>query len=243
METYVVNSLTLGSQTQMVQFVANTVGQFTYFCTISSCGTGHSGMSGVFTVNAAVSTAPTITTVSPSNGSTAGGTTVTIKGTNFATGATVKLGGRDVLNVNVVDATTITFVTPLGPTSELATRPQDITVTNPDGQTVTMSQAFSYFVPAPAINSMSPSVGVLTGGTIVTIKGVGFTTAVVTTVTFSGAPGTNVTVLDAVTLTAVAPAHAAGQVDVTVTVGNNTVTKASAFLYAKPSGHRRAVRP
>jgi len=200
-------------------------------------------MSGVFTVNAAVSTAPTITTVSPSNGSTAGGTTVTIKGTNFATGATVKLGGRDVLNVNVVDATTITFVTPLGPTSELATRPQDITVTNPDGQTVTMSQAFSYFVPAPAINSMSPSVGVLTGGTIVTIKGVGVTTAVVTTVTFSGAPGTNVTVLDAVTLTAVAPAHAAGQVDVTVTVGNNTVTKASAFLYAKPSGHRRAVRP
>jgi hypothetical protein len=190
-----------------------------------------------------VSTAPTISTVSPTTGSTAGGTTVTIKGTNFATGATVKLGLRDVLNVNVVDATTITFVTPLGPATELAGMAQDITVTNSDGQTATKAQAFSYFVPAPAITSLSPSVGVLTGGTTVTVKGVGFTTAVVTTVTFAGVAATNVNVLDAVTLTAVTPAHAAGQVDVTVKVGETPTTKPGAFTYAKPAGRRRSVRP
>jgi hypothetical protein len=116
-------------------------------------------------------------------------------------------------------------------------------VTNADGQSATKSAAFSYFVPAPAITSLSPDIATLTGGFVITEKGVGFTSAVVTTVTFGGVPATNLTIVDAVTLTAVAPAHAAGKVDVTVTVGTASATKASAFTYAKPAGHRRASRP
>ena len=50
---------------------------------------------------AAASTAPFVTSVSPSNGPVAGGTAVTITGTNFAAGATVKFGATAATNVVV----------------------------------------------------------------------------------------------------------------------------------------------
>jgi hypothetical protein len=52
--------------------------------------------------------APTVTAVSPNHGSTLGGTTITITGTNFASGATVTVGGTAATNVTVVNSTTIT---------------------------------------------------------------------------------------------------------------------------------------
>ena len=58
--------------------------------------------------------APTVTSVSPSSGATAGGTAITITGTDF-TGATgVTIGGAAATSVTVVNATTITCVTPAG---------------------------------------------------------------------------------------------------------------------------------
>ena len=57
---------------------------------------------------------PTVTSVSPNNGPTAGGTAVTITGTNFAAGATVTFGGTAATNVVVVSSTTITATTPAG---------------------------------------------------------------------------------------------------------------------------------
>jgi plastocyanin len=243
METYVnPTGLTVG-QTVTKQFVANEPGTFTYFCTNGGCGIGHSSMVGTFTVNAVVSTAPTITSVSPSTGSTAGGTTLTIKGTNFVSGATVKIGGVDAINVAFVDSTTLTAVTPLGPASELAGLPLDVTVTNPNNEHATAAGAFSYFVPALAISTISPQSGSQSGGTTATIKGAGFTSAVVTTVTFGGVDATDVHVVDAVTLTATAPAHAVGVVDVVVKVGSQTATKASAFSYEATRPRRRAAKP
>jgi hypothetical protein len=198
-------------------------------------------MSGTFTVNAVVP--PTIVSVSPATGSTAGGTMITIIGTNFATGAGVTIGGVATNEVDVVSATMITAVSPLGPTSELAGQPRDVTVTNADGQSVTKARAFTYFVPPPSITSVTPASTSVNGGATVTIKGAGFTSAVVTSVKFGDVPATNVAVVDAVTMTALAPAHAAGTVDVTVQVGNKTATKSSAFTYAVPASRRRAVRP
>ena len=57
---------------------------------------------------------PTVTSVSPVSGSTAGGTAVTITGTNFAAGATVTFGGTAATNVVVVSGTQITATTPAG---------------------------------------------------------------------------------------------------------------------------------
>ena len=55
-----------------------------------------------------------MSSVSPNTGPTAGGTSVTITGTNFASGATVKFGSAAATNVVVVSGTTITATTPAG---------------------------------------------------------------------------------------------------------------------------------
>ena len=57
---------------------------------------------------------PTVTSVSPNNGSTSGGTAVTITGTNFVSGATVTFGCAAATNVVVVSSTSITATTPAG---------------------------------------------------------------------------------------------------------------------------------
>ena len=61
---------------------------------------------------AAAPALPTVTAVSPSSGSAAGGTAITITGTNFASGATVTVGGAACSNVVVVSPTSITCTTP-----------------------------------------------------------------------------------------------------------------------------------
>ena len=59
--------------------------------------------------------APTVTNVSPTSGSSAGGTLITITGTNFVAGPNVvTIGGVAATNVNFVSATSITATTPAG---------------------------------------------------------------------------------------------------------------------------------
>ena len=59
--------------------------------------------------------APTVTIVSPTSGPVAGGTVITITGTNFVAGPNVvTIGGVAATNVNFVSPTTITATTPAG---------------------------------------------------------------------------------------------------------------------------------
>ena len=51
---------------------------------------------------------PSITSISPAVGPITGGTGVTVTGTGFVSGTTVKLGGTSATSVVVVSATTIT---------------------------------------------------------------------------------------------------------------------------------------
>jgi hypothetical protein len=185
---------------------------------------------------------PRIDSVTPATGSTAGGTTITISGAGFLTGATVKVDGSSASNVVVVSATTITASTPVGPADASVSTPRDVVVTNPDGSSATKTGAFTYFVPTLSVISISPVAGGTGGGTTVTITGTGFTTTLSSSVTFGGVAGTNVRVIDAVTLQVTAPAHALGPVDVVVTVGASSVTKTNAFTYQLVPPRRRAVR-
>ena len=66
------------------------------------------------TFSAVSAQVPTVSSVTPNSGSTAGGTAVTITGTNFAAGATATFGGTAATNVVVVNSTTITATTPAG---------------------------------------------------------------------------------------------------------------------------------
>jgi IPT/TIG domain len=87
--------------------------------------------------------APTVTSVSPNTGSTAGGTAITITGTNFVTGATVTFGSTAATSVVVVNSTTVTATSPAGSAGAVT-----LTVTNPGNQSGSLSSAFTYVVPA-----------------------------------------------------------------------------------------------
>jgi Tol biopolymer transport system component len=92
---------------------------------------------------------PKIVSISPNGGPTRGGTPVTIKGENFAPGATVTIGGNNATNVKVVDAQTITAKTPPG-----AADSADVTVTNPDDYSDTLEDGFIY-VELPPLGDVS----------------------------------------------------------------------------------------
>ncbi|HQR44667.1 MAG TPA: M12 family metallo-peptidase [Thermoanaerobaculia bacterium] len=85
-------------------------------------------------------------------------------------------------------------------------------------------------VPGPAVTSVSPTFGSITGGTVMTISGTGFLSGA--TVKVGGTAATSVSVVSATTITATSPSHAEGLVDVTVVnPGNQGVTAVGAFSY------------
>ena len=184
---------------------------------------GQSGtLSNAFTYNL---TAPTVSNVSPSTGLTAGGTAITITGTNFAAGAAVSLGGSPATGVTVVNGTTIAATTPAHAAGAV-----NITVTNTDGQIGTLAAGFTYVLPAPTVSNASPNVGLTTGGTAITISGANFVAGA--TVTVGGSPATGVTVVNGTTIAATTPAHAAGAVNITVTnTDGQSGTLTSGFTY------------
>ncbi len=99
---------------------------------------------------------PTVTSVSPTSGPTSGGTSVTITGTGFTSGATVTCGGSSATGVNVVSATTITATTPAHAAGAV-----DIVVTSPGGTSATSSDdQFTYITPC------SPAVALTAGGSL-----------------------------------------------------------------------------
>jgi hypothetical protein len=185
--------------------------------------------SGAFTYTT-VSTAPTLTAVSPASGPTAGGTTITLTGTNFVSGATVRVGGAAATNVTFVSATQLTARTPAGTAGA-----RDVQVTNPDAQSATRTGAFTYTAPAaPALTSVSPTSGPTAGGTTITLTGSSFVSGA--TVRVGGTAATNVTFVSATQLTARTPAGTAGARDVQVTnPDGQSATRAGAFTYTAPS--------
>ena len=157
--------------------------------------------------------APTIISLLPTSGPEAGGTLVTVWGTNFLAGATVSFGGVAAASVTVTSATQLGAVTP-----PHAAGVVDVRVTNLDDQFATLVGAFTYGTPPPTILSVAPSSGSTAGGTPVTITGTGFQPAVPDTmVTFGGVAGTGVNVLSSTKIQVATPAHAVGPVPVQVT--------------------------
>ena len=170
---------------------------------------------------------PTVASVSPTSGPTGGGTSVTITGTDFVSGATVTFGGAAATGVTFNSATSITATTPSGAAGQA-----DVVITNPDNQTIMLASAYTYVLP-PTVASVSPTSGPTGGGTSVTITGTDFVSGA--TVTFGGAAATGVTFNSATSITATTPSGAAGQADVVITnPDNQTIMLASAYTYVLP---------
>lgn len=194
----------------------------------------------VFAIGAA---APAITNVSPVSGPVAGGTSLTITGTNFASGATVafvELPSNDVFGApSAKPAASITFN---GATQLTVTTPSassagavDVVVMNPDFQTATRASGYTYSAAAapPTVTTINPDNGSTAGGTSVTITGTGFVASPI--VTIGGVAATAVTFVSPTTLTATTGAHVTGTYDVVVTnPGGLSGTIAAGYFYVPP---------
>ncbi|MFT5430721.1 MAG: hypothetical protein ACI9OJ_001397 [Myxococcota bacterium] len=170
-----------------------------------------------------------ITGVEPPTGDISGGQPATISGSGFSQGiATVLIGDRKAINVQVVDDSTIHLTTPVATTDGLV----DVYVSNPQGSAL-LKEGFRY-TRTPSVDSVTPGAGPTSGGTEVTIEGAGFSDD--TTVQFGGINAAKVTFVGATRLLAVAPAHAAGPASVTVEndYGFGGLVNAFAFLDEEP---------
>jgi hypothetical protein len=168
---------------------------------------------------------PTVTRVEPNQGSAAGGTSVTITGTNLTGSTAVKFGSTNATSFTVNSETSITAVAPAG------TGTVDVTVTTPSGGTSGTSEA-DRFTYGPSVAKVEPNHGSPGGGTTVMITGTGFSGA--SAVRFGSSAAKSFTVNSATSITAVSP-KGKGTVDVTVTtsVGTSPASAADQFTFSR----------
>jgi len=170
--------------------------------------------------------APTVTSLTPTSGPTAGNTAVTITGTSFTGATAVTIGGAAATGITVVNDTTITCTTPAGSAGSAS-----VLVTTPGG-TNSANTLYTYTA-APTVTSISPTSGSTAGNTAVTISGTSFTGA--TAVTIGGAAATSVVVVNATTITCNTPAGSLGTASVLVTTPAGTNAANTLYTYAVPA--------
>jgi len=131
------NGLSLSSSTGAISGIPTLAGSFSFNAQVkdSKAATASGGMS----INISSSVPPTISTVSPNIGSTAGGTTVMIFGNNFSVGTTVKFGNLPATSVQIANATTIQAVAPAETAGSVT-----VTVQAVDGQQATLANGFTF---------------------------------------------------------------------------------------------------
>ncbi len=197
---------------------------------------------------------PVVTGISPATGEVAGGTTLTITGTNLvnkvagaadttAYGTTVTFGGKSATAMScLADGTSCTATSPAAAGAGAV----DVRVTNVEGQTspVTAADQFSYTTGAPpppssgpAVTGVSPGTGLATGGTTVTLTGTGLAGA--TGVSFGAAAASAFTCSTDTSCTATSPGGTDGttvDVQVTTSAGVSPAVAGDRFTYASPMG-------
>jgi hypothetical protein len=176
---------------------------------------------------------PAIFSMSPTSGSTAGGTLVTLTGVNFTGATEVTFGSVPGTGLTVLNSgTQITITSPARTAGTVSVR-----VTTGAGTSADTAADNFTFGGVPTVSSLSPTSGPTAGGTVVTVTGTGFLGAL--SATFGGAPGTSLTINSATQLTVTTPAHLAGAVDVVVnTAGgsSNPIGTANDFTFTDTGG-------
>jgi hypothetical protein len=177
---------------------------------------------------------PTITVISPVAGPQGGGTTVQINGTNFASGATVTIGG---VAATVQSITTGTIIVTTGAKTGTPPMASNVVVTNPGPNAVTLTNGYTYLGTKPNITGISPTSGPQAGGNTVTITGTGFVTGASVFVSNAGSQGSSVTVLGGGTqITVVMPnvGSSTGALRITVENPDGQIDVTRAYLFEGP---------
>jgi IPT/TIG domain len=173
---------------------------------------------------------PSLTSVSPSSATTAGGTPVVITGTRL-TGATFILFQANMAtNMVVVNDTTINCTTPAG-----SAGPVQVTMSNPNGN-ANLPAGFTYVAPPPTVFSVTPSTGSEEGGDGVIITGTGFVGVNTTGVMFGPNPATGVIPDTPTQFTCLTP-PGTGTVDVSVVASTGVGTLPGGFTYTASANH------
>jgi len=164
--------------------------------------------------------------ITPAIGSACSNTLVTITGTNFASGATVKIGPSQCTSVNVLNSSTITA-------SAIATAAgtYDVIVKNADASSGVLLNGFTYVIPVVA--GVVPNTGPGTGGTAITVTGNYFQSGAALKI--GSYQCTGVTVLDSSTIAATTAAALVGTYSITVTNPDGcSGSLADTFVYKAP---------
>jgi len=173
--------------------------------------------------------APSVTGVTPTSGTTGGGTVVTITGSGFSAATKVSFGTKAAVTYTVLSDTTIVATAPPGAAGTV-----DITVTTPSGTSaISAADHYTYTAaPAPTVTSITPTSGTTAGGTLVTIFGTNLLGT--TSVAFGGVAATIVAIYSDGAIVVAAPPHTAGTVDITVTTysGTSATGTGDQFTYA-----------
>lgn len=177
--------------------------------------------------------APTVTSIIPASGPQIGGTLVEIQGTDFDPQAgtdhnmQVYFGGVPGTNLLCISGTWCNVTSPAG------SGYVDVTVkVGGVSSAPTPSDVFHY-EPIPTVTGISPTNGLATGGTKVTIHGTNFSTALgATRISFGPNAASDVTCTTPALCFATSPAGA-GNVDLTATVGSlvSKTSSADQFTY------------
>jgi len=127
--------------------------------------------------------APIVTGISPTSGTTAGGTSVTVTGTSLRGATAVKFGSTSAASYTVNSDTSITATSPAGSAGTV-----DITVTNDAGTSATgAADQFTYAADPPTVSSITPNSGLNTSTISITnLAGAGFSGTPVVNLTRSG---------------------------------------------------------
>jgi hypothetical protein len=193
-----------------------------------AAGAGGNGGDGTITIGFI---APTVTSVNPLAGSTNGGTSVTVTGSDLGGATAVNFGATPGTAI-VVNATgtSLTVTSPAHSAGQF-----DVTVVGPGGTSATSGNDKFTFDATPTITGIAPSTGSAAGGTPVTVTGTGFLTA--TAVAFGGTAGTGLSITSDTSLTITSPVGSAGTVHVTVTnpTGTSATSGSDQFTYVAPA--------
>ncbi len=181
---------------------------------VSNTGGWEAGYSAAIAIETQLE--PYVTALSPSSGSSGGGTEVTITGKNFDGATGVEFGVTPAASFEVLSPEAIRAAAPPGSSGTV-----DVSITTGGGTSVAGPASQYTYGPSPSVSAIAPAEGPSVGGTAVKITGSNLAEA--TAVRFGEGEAQSFTVTSPSSITAIAP-PGTGTVGVAVQTRFGTTT-------------------